>query len=219
MSEAVNHVFVCELDGAEVRFLPEGGVGPLSLRVYGGEILGVAGRNGAGKTTLLRLMAGILKPAAGICWRHESLAGRIAYVPQEMALYAEFTGVENMRFWGRVWGLGGQVLEQRCRWLLEQMELTAKGGVEVAAYSSGMQRRLHLATAIMATPGLLLLDEPTAGADEHSAGLVLETVERLRDKGCAVVLASRRSEELARLCDRGITLEGGRISDTWEKKP
>ncbi|MPN55515.1 Energy-coupling factor transporter ATP-binding protein EcfA2 [bioreactor metagenome] len=89
----------------------------------------------------------------------------------------------------------------------------------MSAYSGGMQRRLHLATALLATPGLLLLDEPTAGADEHSAELILGTVERLRDRDCAVVFVSHRAEELARLCDKGITLEDGRISDTWEKRP
>ena len=104
-----------------------------------------------------------------------------------------------------------KVLSARSRWLLEKLDLTDKGRERVSAYSGGMKRRLHLATALMVTPALLLLDEPTVGADERSAAIILDMLDHLRGMGCGVVLISHRAGELEGLCDRIITLEGGLI--------
>ena len=91
-----------------------------------------------------------------------------------------------------------------------QLDLTEKGKQPVSAYSGGMQRRLHLASALMITPKVLLLDEPTVGADARSVELILSMVEHLRDMGCAIAMISHQPGELERVCSRVLTLEAGR---------
>lgn len=182
-------------------------LGPISLSAAGGEILGVRGPNGAGKSTLLGVMAGVLRPSGG----ERSCACRVGYVPQELSLYSALTGVENLRFWGLAQGLPGKIASVRARWLLKELELSDKGDAPVSALSGGMKRRLHLATALMSTPELLLLDEPTVGADDHSAALILALLGRLAGQGCGIVLTSHRAGELEQVCSRILTLEAGKL--------
>ncbi len=201
---------VCALTGAEKLFDGASVLGPLDLEIRAGEVLGLRGPNGAGKSTLLGLMAGVLRSDRGACVRSAEAQAATAYLPQDLSLYPSLTGLENLKFWGLAWGLPGKAVAARSRWLLERLDLADKGRQRVSAYSGGMQRRLHLATALMVTPRLLLLDEPTVGADAHSADLILDMVEHLRDMGCAVVLVSHREGELERVCGRILTLENGR---------
>lgn len=215
-----NTMPVCTLDQVEKRFQNGTcGLGPLSLELCEGEILGVLGDNGAGKSTLLKIIAGIIRPDAGVCHHHEKLTGRIGYVPQEIALYGTLSGIDNLRFWGQVYGLERKAVMLRSRWLLEQMELSEKGSMPVSTYSGGMQRRLHLASALMATPRLLLLDESTVGADVRSVDLILATMEHLRNQGCSLVFISHRSEEIERVCDRTLKLKNGLVTANWERSP
>ncbi|NCE64689.1 ABC transporter ATP-binding protein [Pseudoflavonifractor sp. 524-17] len=206
---------IVTLDRAEKRY--RGGptvLGPLSLEVYAGEILGIRGPNGAGKSTLLKLLAGVLRPDGGTCRYGADLDRQVGYVPQEVALYDSLTGLENLRFWGRVYGLPRKAIAARSRWLLERLDLTAKAKAPVSAYSGGMRRRLHLATALMITPRLLLLDEPTVGADAPSAELILGILTHLRERGCGVVFISHQHGELERVSTRILTLEKGVISQS-----
>lgn len=186
-------------------------LGPISLEVESGGILGIRGANGAGKSTLLGILAGVIRPGRGSRECPADVRGRIGYVPQETALYESLTGLENLRFWGTACGLPGKIIPIRSRWLLEQLELTEQGDRPVSSYSGGMKRRLHLASALMVTPRLLLLDEPTVGADEHSAQLILSMLTRLRGQDCGIVLISHRAGELERVCDRIVTLDAGRV--------
>lgn len=209
---ASNAEILCTLTGVEKRYARRAApaLGPLTLTVRAGEILGIRGPNGAGKSTLLGLLAGTLRPDGGeITWA-EGVRGRIGYVPQELSLYSGLTGLENLRFWAKASGLPGKAVPARSRWLLEKLELTEKGGERVSAYSGGMKRRLHLASALMATPRLLLLDEPTAGADDRSAELILDLIEHMRGQGCGVVLTSHRAGELERACGRLLELRAGK---------
>ena len=204
---------LCVLTEAEKRYDRDPpALGPVSLEVRPGEILGVRGPNGAGKSTLLGLMAGTLRPDRGTCVRSPQAEGHIGYVPQDLSLYHTLTGLDNLKFWGLAGGLPRKAISARSRWLLERLDLTDRGNDTVSAYSGGMQRRLHLATALMATPRLLLLDEPTVGADEHSAELILSMLEHLRDRNCAVVLISHSPGELERVCSRILTLESGLVT-------
>ena len=188
-------------------------LGPVSLEVRAGEILGVRGPNGAGKSTLLGLMAGSLRPDRGECVRSPQAEGHIGYVTQDLSLYQTLTGLDNLKFWGLANGLPRRAIAARGRWLLERLDLSGRGNDAVFSYSGGMQRRLHLATALMATPRLLLLDEPTVGADEHSAGLILSMLKHLQSQHCAVVLISHSPGELERVCSRILTLEAGRMTE------
>ena len=186
-------------------------LGPVSLEVRPGEILGVRGPNGAGKSTLLGLMAGSLRPDRGVCVRSPQAEGHIGYVPQDLSLYHTLTGLDNLKFWGLANGLPRKAIAARSRWLLEHLDLADRGNDIVSTYSGGMQRRLHLATALMTTPRLLLLDEPTVGADTRSAELILSMLKHLQGQNCAVVLISHFPGELERVCSRILTLESGLV--------
>lgn len=203
---------LCALENAEKRYRRREApaLGPLSLRVYQGEVLGVRGPNGAGKSTLLGLLAGVLRPDGGMIQYAPGVRGHIGYVPQELSLYSGLTGLENLRFWALACGLPRGAARPRSLWLLRQLGLEEKGAQPVSAYSGGMKRRLHLATALMATPRLLLLDEPTAGADDDSAALILRLIAHMRGQGCGIVLTSHRAGELETACGRVLTLRDGK---------
>ncbi len=205
---------LCVLTGAEKRFDGDApALGPLDLAVYAGEVLGVRGPNGAGKSTLLAMMAGVLRPDRGSCVRSAEAAAATAYVPQDLSLYPSLTGLENLKFWGLACGLPPKAIAARSRWLLEQLDLPGKGRQAVWTYSGGMQRRLHLASALMVTPRLLLLDEPTVGADAHSAALILDMVTHFQRMGCGTVIVSHREGDLEQVCSRILYLDHGRPAE------
>lgn len=206
---------MCALTGVEKRFAAHSTpvVGPLSMEICSGEILGIRGPNGAGKSTLMALMAGVLKPDAGHVSYGPEVKNQISYVPQELSLYNSMTGLENLRFWGYSAGLSGKVIKTRSLWLLQRLGLTDKANSPVRTYSGGMKRRLHLATALMVTPKLLLLDEPTVGADEDSRAAILAMLEHLKERGCGIVFITHQSQEL-NVCDRTLTLQQGRFTET-----
>ena len=204
---------LCILDGVKKQYEKQGVVlGPASFEVREGEILGLRGANGAGKSTLLKIIAGIIKPDSGKCSRQSECRNAVGYVPQEIALYESLTGQANLEFWGEVYGLPRTVIKRRSRWLLEQTEPTPKSKTIVSSYSGGMRRRLHLATALMITPKLLLLDEPTVGADVHSADLILSLLIHLKRLGCTVVWVTHQTGELEKISDRILTVENGCVT-------
>lgn len=209
------HHTLCTLTGVEKGFTAHSApvVGPLSMEIRASEILGIRGPNGAGKSTLMALMAGVLKPDAGHISYAPDVDGAIAYVPQELSLYSSMTGLENLRFWGYAAGLSGKVIKTRSLWLLQQLGLTDKAKAPVKTYSGGMKRRLHLASALMVTPKLLLLDEPTVGADEDSRKAILNMLMHLKERGCGIVFITHQTQELD-VCDRILTLEQGRFTET-----
>ena len=144
---------LCALTGVEKRYGGTTVLGPVTLSLCAGDVLGIQGPNGAGKSTLLDIMAGVLAPDRGQCAYADPARGRISYVPQELSLYSALSGLENLRFWGLASGLPAKAAAVRARWLLEQLGLSDKGVQPVSAYSGGMKRRLHLATALMAKIG------------------------------------------------------------------
>jgi energy-coupling factor transporter ATP-binding protein EcfA2 len=126
----------------------------------------------------------------------------IGYVPQDVALYQDLTGRENLRFWARMYGLAGGELADRVDGALTVVGLTERAGDKVAAYSGGMQRRLNIAAGLLHRPRLLVLDEPTVGVDPQSRNAILENVEALGGEGVAVLYTTHYMEEAERLCDR-----------------
>jgi len=180
-------------------------LGPVSLCIRKGEAVGITGENGAGKSTLLSVAAGIERQDAGKIELAPLGRGQLGYVPQEIALYPALTGMQNLRFFASAAGLYGRRRTIRCRYLLEK--------VPVSTYSGGMQRRLNLACALVGDVKLLLLDEPTVGADENSIEIILNTITALKNGGCAVLLVSHRAEDIARVCDRAVKLKDGVVED------
>ena len=132
-------------------------------------------------------------------------------MPQDVALYPDLSGLENLRFWGRMYGLAGRELDERVEATLEVVGLAERAGDKVAAYSGGMQRRLNIAAGLLHRPRLLVLDEPTAGVDPQSRNAILAQVEALGGEGVAVLYTTHYMEEAERLCDRVGIIDQGRL--------
>jgi ABC-2 type transport system ATP-binding protein len=191
----------------------------VGFRVDPGETYGLLGPNGAGKTTTISMLCGLLRrdggevTVAGASLDRDPAAVKaaIGYVPQDIALYPDLSGGENLRFWGRMQGLGGRGLAARVDAVLEVVGLADRARDKVADYSGGMQRRLNIGAGLLHRPKLLVLDEPTVGVDPQSRNAILENVEALGGEGVAVLYTTHYMEEAERLCDRVGIIDQGRL--------
>ena len=136
---------------------------------------------------------------------------RIGYVPQEIALYPDLNAIENLRFFGRLYGLRGAELDRRVADALATVGLTDRADELVERYSGGMRRRANIAAGLLHEPALLVLDEPTVGVDPQSRNAILETVRDLVGAGMAVIYTTHYMEEAERLCDRIGIIDEGRV--------
>ncbi|WP_395141746.1 ABC transporter ATP-binding protein [Armatimonas sp.] len=208
-----------ELKNLTKRYGERVAVDRLSLSVKRGERFGLLGPNGAGKTTTISMLVGALKPDSGeILFNGEPLAGesdplkrKIGYVPQELALYDDLTAVENLRFFGAIYGLGGTKRNERVEASLELAGLTDRAKNKVRTFSGGMKRRLNLAAALLHEPELLVLDEPTVGVDPQSRNAIFEALEKLAAQGITLLYTTHYMEEVERLCERIAIMDQGQI--------
>lgn len=194
-------------------------VDQLSLTIPRGLLFGLLGPNGAGKSTILALLSGLIRPDGGVIsfpgreLGSGSLASKknLGFVPQDLALYDQLSGLENLVFFGRLYGLRGQRLQKRVAYALHLAGLEARAGQRVATYSGGMKRRLNLAVGLLHEPQILCLDEPTVGIDAQSRQLIHEQLSALADQGVTVVYATHYLEEAERLCRQVVIIDEGRI--------
>ena len=194
-------------------------VDDVSLTVARGETYGLLGPNGAGKTTTISMLCGLVTPDAGevalegerIHPRATAPKRRLGYVPQEIALYPDLTARENLRFFGRLQGLGRDRLRARIQQVLEVTGLTDRADDRSGEFSGGMMRRLNIGVGMLHQPDLLVLDEPTVGVDPQSRNAILDSIEHLGVGGLAVLYTTHYMEEAERLCDRIGILEAGRL--------
>jgi len=197
-------------------------VGAIDLDAARGECLGLLGPNGAGKTTAISMACGVVTPTRGrveICGidlaREPAAAkARLGLVPQELAIYEELSGLQNLRYFGALYGLAGATLAERIEWALGVVELRDRAADLAKQYSGGMKRRLNLAAGLLHRPELLILDEPTVGVDPQSRNHIFETVRRLRQDGMAIVYTTHYMEEVEALCDRVAIIDAGAIVAT-----
>jgi ABC-2 type transport system ATP-binding protein len=204
----VQHVLACR--GLAKRFGPVQAVRELGFELAPGETYGLLGPNGAGKTTTISIVCGLLDPDAGevllegarLTPQSVGVKAAIGYVPQELAIYPDLTARENLRFFGRLYGMRRRELERRAGEVLELIGLTERADDRTGEYSGGMKRRLNIGLGLLHRPRLLVLDEPTVGVDPQSRNAILESVERLGDEGLAVLYTTHYMEEAERLCDR-----------------
>ncbi len=191
----------------------------VSLALEPGEFFGLLGPNGAGKTTLMSLVAGIRPPdsgeifLAGEKFQHERVEQRLqlGFVPQALALYDELSGEENLRLFGRLYGLRGALLRERVEEGLLAAQLQDRRRDQVKTYSGGMRRRLNVVAAILHRPKLLLCDEPTVGVDPQSRNAIFEFVQKLNDDGMTIVYSTHYMEEATRLCSRIGIIDHGQL--------
>lgn len=188
----------------------------ISLDIYANEILGIRGANGAGKSTLMGILAGSIKADRGDIVFAPDIKQHIAFVPQELSLYEDLSGFDNLKFWGLALGMPTEQINIRIRWLLSQLNLFEKSHAVVSTYSGGMKRRLHFASALMLTPKLLLLDEALVGADDFSIELIIRMILHLKQQGSTIVMSSHDVSRLESVCNRIITMNLGQILEVKE---
>jgi linearmycin/streptolysin S transport system ATP-binding protein len=198
------------------RRLAVDGVG---FTVAPGEAYGLLGPNGAGKTTTISMICGLLARDAGevtvdgkrLDTDTTGAKSAIGYVPQDLAIYPDLTAQENLRFFGRLYGLGGDGLDARIGGVLETVGLADRADERTDRFSGGMKRRLNIAVGLLHGPKLLVLDEPTVGVDPQSRNAILDSVEALGQEGMSVLYTTHYMEEAERLCDRVGIIDEGQI--------
>lgn len=191
----------------------------VNFTIEEGEIFGLLGPNGAGKSTTISMICGLLGIDSGevlidgLSVRHHPLEvkKRIGLVPQDLALYESLTAAENVRFFGKLYGLHGNLLKERTEEALAFTGLSDRAKEKPSTFSGGMKRRLNIACAIMHRPKLIIMDEPTVGIDPQSRNHILESVKALNKLGSSIIYTSHYMEEVAAICDRVAIMDKGHI--------
>ncbi len=189
----------------------------LDLRLAPGEIFGLLGPNGCGKSTALQLAAGLLQPDSGsVSFMGQPLTARtrprLGLCPQQPALYRELRPAENLDFFARLYGLSAQQCEQRVAEQMQRFELQPHAQTPAGRLSGGWQQRLNLAIALVHTPELLLLDEPTAAVDLQARHALWTQIQSLRDSGITLLMTTHDLAEAERLCTRVGLMQAGRLA-------
>jgi ABC-type multidrug transport system ATPase subunit len=174
----------------------------------------ILGDNGAGKTTLLRALAGLAHPTRGTV----SILGKlpqeacreIGYMAHPSLLYDEMSGMENLRYFARLYGIAG---DERCEQVIRAVGLDPELSRPVGKYSQGMRQRMSLARAILHDPKILLLDEPFSNVDVHSAREMVGLLADMRDAGKTIFVVTHQAALLEGVADEFVWMQGGQIVD------
>lgn len=194
-------------------------VDDVSFAIEEGEVFSLLGPNGAGKTTTISMLSCLLAPTQGdaVIGGHsvdkEPMAVKkvIGVVPQDIALYEDLSALENLMFWGRMYGMGGAALKQRVAEVLEEVGLADKAKQRVKTYSGGMKRRINIAVGLLHKPRLLFMDEPTVGIDPQSRRNILDSVKALNQQGMTVLYTTHYMEEAQELSNRVGIIDHGKL--------
>lgn len=202
------------------RFGDLAAVDDISFEIEEGEIFGILGPNGAGKTTTIRMLTGVLSSLSGdinilnLDMPRDSAAirERIGVLPETANVYGDMTGSQNLRLYGRLYGLDREMIEKRSESLLEQMSLYEQRNQTAKLYSKGMKQRLSLAMTLMSQGQILFLDEPTSGLDPKSALQIRSVISDLANSQKTILLTTHNMKEAEDLCDRVAIMNHGQIA-------
>ncbi len=191
----------------------------ISFEAKKGSVFGLLGPNGAGKSTTINCISGLLRPTSGqvsvagfdVQKQARSAKSSLGVVPQELALYEDLPAIDNLRFWGKAYGLGGGKLESRVSAVLDTIGLADRAKELPKKFSGGMKRRLNFGCGIVHSPPVMLLDEPTVGVDPQSRERLFEMVRAERDKGTCILYTTHYMEEAERLCDSLAIIDHGKL--------
>jgi ABC-2 type transport system ATP-binding protein len=211
-----------KVEGLRKQFDPPKGpvaVDGVSFDIQQGEIFSLLGPNGAGKTTTISILSCLLKPDGGeasvggfsIRKQESKVKPLIGVVPQDIALYDDLTGRENLLFWGRMYGLRGARLGKRVDEVLQLIGLSDRQKDRVQKYSGGMKRRVNIGAALLHNPRFLYLDEPTVGIDPQSRRSILDGVKDLNASGVTVLYTTHYMEEAQELSHRIGIMDKGKM--------
>lgn len=191
----------------------------IHFEVQQGEIFSLLGPNGAGKSTTISMLSCLLQPSNGdacvlghsIIREPQKVKAMIGIVPQDIALYGDLSARENLNFWGRMYGLRGDVLAQRVDEVLEIIELTDRQKDRVDKFSGGMKRRVNIGAALMHKPAVIIMDEPTVGIDPQSRRHILDNIKELNSQGMTVLYTTHYMEEAQELSDHIAIMDQGKV--------
>jgi ABC-2 type transport system ATP-binding protein len=194
-------------------------INKISLEIMAGEIFGILGPNGAGKTTTISILCGLFSATSGnvtidgldISHDLEKIKRIIGVVPQDLALYPTLTALENLRFFGNMFGLRGRNLDDKIFDKLKFFGLEKYARKRINSYSGGMKRRINLIAGLLHEPKILFLDEPTVGIDVQSRIVILEYLHELNKSGTTIIYTSHYMEEAENLCTRVAIIDRGLI--------
>lgn len=200
------------------RFGTFAAVDGVSFEVARGEVMGFIGPNGAGKSTLIRILCGLLRPSAGralvagidVAQDPEAVRRRIGYMSQKFSLYNDMSVVENLRFFGGIYGVSRTDIDARLRFAVDMAGLTGREDALVATLAGGWKQRLALGAAVLHRPAILFLDEPTSGVDPSSRRRFWELIHTLALDGVSVLVSTHYMDE-AEYCHRVALINRGRL--------
>jgi len=201
------------------RQSPHPSVDGLTLQVEKGMFFGLLGPNGAGKTTTISILCGLISYDAGQVMIHgldvrrkmSEIKSLIGIVPQDIALYPELTVIENLHFFGGMYGLPTVELNERINTYLHDFGLESRRRTKIGHLSGGMKRQVNLIAALLHKPTLLFLDEPTVGVDVHSRQTIIENLQLLHRNGMTIVYTSHDMKEAEQLCTYVALIHHGQI--------
>jgi ABC-2 type transport system ATP-binding protein len=190
----------------------------VSFDVEAGEVMGFLGPNGAGKSTLIRILCGLLRPGSGRAWvagidvvaDPEGVRRRIGYMSQRVSLYDDLTVVENLRFFGGIYGVPARDIGERLREAVEMAGLAGRENTPAGMLAGGWKQRLALGCAILHRPRVLFLDEPTSGVDPSSRRRFWSLIHELAGQGVGVLVSTHYMDE-AEYCRRVALIAAGRL--------
>ena len=194
-------------------------VAGIDFDVRDGEFFGFLGPNGAGKTTTMRMIAGVSPRTSGTLeifgqdpdLHGSEIRGQIGVVHQQETLDMELTVRENLLIFGRFFGMDRAAIATRADELLELFQLSDRAKDQVEPLSGGMKRRLSIARSLIASPRILMLDEPTTGLDPQARHLLWDALQRLKRGGTTIVLTTHYMDEAEQLCDRLVVMDQAKI--------
>lgn len=189
----------------------------ISLQVARSEVTAIFGPNGAGKTTFLRILSGLSRPSSGqvlingqpLRAHPEAARQLVGVIGHQSFLYSELTAAENLRFYGRLYGLAN--LAQRVEQALHAVGLLERSADRVATFSRGMLQRLAIARSMLHNPSILFLDEPFTGLDQHAATMLTGWLRRLHSEERTILLVTHDLVQGLALADRIVIFVAGRV--------
>jgi sodium transport system ATP-binding protein len=195
-------------------------VDEVSFTARNGAVTGLLGPNGAGKSTTLRMLYAQLRPDSGralidgidVQQQPNAARAKLGVLPHQAGIYKQLTARENVRYFGRLLGLGGAALERRLDELIELLDLGHIADRRAEGFSQGEKTKVGLARALVHSPANLLLDEPTNGLDVMATRAVRDLIRHFRDQGHCIVFSSHIMQEVSALCDEVVIVAGGRVT-------
>ena len=203
----------------------------LNLHIEKGELFGFVGPNGAGKTTTMRIVCGLLKATSGEAYvdgvnaitNPEDIKRKVGYVPDFFGVYDNLKVIEYMEFYGSMYGMDKESVDEISKGLLELVNLADKEDVFVDTLSRGMKQRLCVARALIHNPDLLVLDEPNSGLDPRARFEMKEVLKNLSSMGKTIIISSHILPELSEMCtsigimEHGRLIVSGRVEDVMQQ--